>query len=534
MNISFRAACLSLAVVALAPAQFRDLATTADGSRLYFLSSLRQRRTAQPLFSKIYSLDARGVSLVWEFTPPGPNPYDQYSVGPLQAAGDGSWVTYGRLRNCIGGSSCFLNEQRSASLVTGGATEGLGPNARFSRDGRWLVVYSSPNVLMRYSRRIDRRDGSWVDLPKPSTAPAVALDGTVLIPSYDRLVLWKDGATRELAPGVEMAVMDDAATTAVYQTRTERHLRVVDIASGRIWPLGPDTRDNWAPNLSSDGQHVLYLSRIGKTPQVFFSRRDGTEWKQLTALDSGAREAVLSGDGRTAWVATGDGAILRIDTGTGAAEQRIAPIPQVDSPLNGAIGSVVSLVGSGFAGVESVKIAGRAVPLDAVYPDQIYFQTPWDLTEATDSEIAFDAGDPAFDAAFPFNVRSQWPVASGVVIHEDFGSLVTESSPARPGEVLHLYVMGLGPVAPRVATGQPAPSDPLSRTLLPFEWTWSVGGETIAEVLYSGLAPTLTGWYQVDVRVPVAVDNSSIWLAVRLNQAGAWASWGLGYIPVQR
>ena len=134
-----RAAWWLLLVPALACGQFRDLATTADGSRVFFISALRQHGTSQALFPKIFALDGAGVSLVHQPPVPGPEPFNQYSVGPLQAVGDGTSVVYGTQRNCMGGSSCFLNEQRGAMVVTAGTTEAVGANARLSRDGRWLL-----------------------------------------------------------------------------------------------------------------------------------------------------------------------------------------------------------------------------------------------------------------------------------------------------------------------------------------------------------------------------------------------------------
>lgn len=516
-----RRAAWLLLVPALAWGQFRDLATTADGSRLFFISSLRQHGTVQPPFPKVLALDGVGVSLVYQPPVPGPEPYNQYSVGPLQTAGDGTWAVYGTQRNCTGGSSCFLNEQRGAVLVTAAGTETLGANARFSRDGRWLLTYSSPGVMVSYLWRTDRRTGVRADLTavaRPGSAPAVALSGAVLIPAFDKLLLWDGGAARTLAGGVTTAVMDDAATTVIYQQRGAERLRVIDVASGAVWPLGPDDRGNFAPVLSADGAWVLYLSRIAGKPQVFFSRRDGSDWRQLTDLAAGVKEATLSADGRVAWVAAGDGAVLRIDARSGAAEQRIEPTPVVSSPAYGAVGSAVIAGGSGLAAVTEARIGGRAVEARALAADTLLFQIPWGFPEG-ETELAVAGGDARFDTAVPFTVRLYSP-AEVAAIHEDFTALVTDANPVRRGEILHLYATGLGPV------------DAANRTALAWEWMWSSLGDRPAEVLYAGLAPGLPGFYQVDVRVPEIIESPLLMLAVKMTENGAWFQWGMGSWPV--
>ena len=101
-------------------------------------------------------------------------------------------------------------------------------------------------------------------------------------------------------------------------------------------------------------------------------------------------------------------------------------------------------------------------------------------------------------------------------MHEDFSAVVTDASPVRPGEVLHLYATGLGPV------------DASGRATLPWEWMWISLGDRPAEVLYVGLAPGLPGFYQVDVRTPEVIESPLLMLAVKLTVNGGWFQWGMG------
>lgn len=525
----FLCAALALALTVAAWAQFRDLATTSDGSQLFFITALRKHGATQPLFPKILALEGTAVSLVHQPPVPRPDPYSQYSVGALQAAGDGSWIVYGTERNCIGGSSCYLNEQRGAVLVRrGGEPEGVGANARLSRDGRWLVTHSSPNAMAWYFWRTDLRTGSRTDLRAvvhPHSVPSVALNGAVLIRASDALLIWDGAQKRTIAGSVAAAAMDDAATTVVYQEYigvpggSRARLRVVDLASGAVWPLGPDDRDNSSPVSSADGAWMLYLSRIAGRPQVFFSRRDGSEWKQLTDLPAGVREATLSGDGRAAWVAAGDGAVFRVDTRWGAIEQRIAATPMISGPPYGAVGSAAIVSGSSLAKVTAVRLGARAVEWRLLDAERLLFQVPWGFPKG-ETELEMGGGDERFDCAIPFTVYEYQPAALAAV-HEDFSALVTEAKPLRPGEILHLYATGLGPV------------DAGGRTTSPWKWTWDSPPDQPVELLYAGLAPGLPGFYQVDIRVPAALPSRTTWLYIKLVlQTNGWYSWGLGYWPV--
>jgi uncharacterized protein (TIGR03437 family) len=100
--------------------------------------------------------------------------------------------------------------------------------------------------------------------------------------------------------------------------------------------------------------------------------------------------------------------------------------------------------------------------------------------------------------------------------HQDFSSIVTRSRPARRGEIIHFYMTGLGPVSPPVAAGVAAPSGPPAVVTTPLSCRFSATGVTRpAEVLFAGLAPGLTGYYQVSIPLPedVFVENGEVFLS---------------------
>lgn len=91
-----------------------------------------------------------------------------------------------------------------------------------------------------------------------------------------------------------------------------------------------------------------------------------------------------------------------------------------------------------------------------------------------------------------------------LVIRDSGASLVTEQNPARPGEIISVYLTGLGAVSPTIPDGAVGGSTNLNRT--PPGTVRAYIDNLEGEVLYSGLVPTLAGLYQVNVRVP---DNAS-------------------------
>jgi uncharacterized protein (TIGR03437 family) len=108
-----------------------------------------------------------------------------------------------------------------------------------------------------------------------------------------------------------------------------------------------------------------------------------------------------------------------------------------------------------------------------------------------------------------------------VVIRPD-GTFVSPQNPARPGDIVRVYVTGLGPTAPAIATGA-----------LPFAGADSlVLGQVIvgvnnagARVVSSRVSPNLIGVYEVAFQVPSdAPTGNDIVLNVVVNAPGDSAS----------
>ena len=314
--------------------------------------------------------------------------------------------------------------------------------------------------------------------------------------------------------------MDDAATTVIYQEREAQRLRVIDVATGRGGPLGPDDRGNFAPVLSADGAWVLYLSRIGGEAAGVFqpARRVG-----LAAVDGprgpGVREATLSGDGRVAWVAADDGAVLRMRHALGRGGAADRADAGVTGPADGAVGSAVIAhrLGPGYrhgrCGWRAA--AGRAAHGGVAVSDSR------GLSEVDDGVGWSRAATPRSTPPFPLRVRTWSPAALGQAIHADFSALVTPENPAAPGEIVHLYATGLGPVAD-------------SRVTLPWEWLWSGSGDRRPRCCTPGSRRVSRASTRWTCAFPPIRRLAALPLDLQLKTPdGGWFRWNMATIPVR-
>jgi len=167
-------------------------------------------------------------------------------------------------------------------------------------------------------------------------------------------------------------------------------------------------------------------------------------------------------------------------------------------------------------GATTVSLAGRPLPLLFVSPTQINAQVPFDAQGRQTLRVTTPAGSaeaevnlvPAAPGVF---ILSPDQGALPAVVHLN-GALVSSSAPGKPGEMLSVYLTGLGRVRDTIQAGQPAPSSPPASTVAAVQSL--IEGRT-ATTMFSGLAPGFAGLYQVNVRIPEDVGPGYHYLQIQ-------------------
>jgi len=556
-----RGALLALLAALSAFGQFQDLATTDDGAHLYFSSSLRLRGAALPPHLKIFRYLDSHFELFDQrnFEPiPGFNKTDFYQLVRPSVSGGSTVVAFTAVADCYGGSACVFFERYQGNVrqaFTDRIIQFPG-NARVSRNGRYILQfggtgYQAGNWLNDLSTGAARQIQGGFVLSASARQP-LASNGAVLLSDSlsdkRQLLLWRQDGVQKL-PNSEAipveAVIDDRAAIVVYESagfNTERKLLLIDVASGRETRLAlgprPDSQDQsfqpwFRPMLSNDGRWLLYtgLDETSGVKQVFLARTDGSGRQQLTREPEDISEAILSGNGNLVYAVSRLGRLLRISVSSGQTAELIPRTPSVAYLAGAQVrGSLNWLFGTALADSTAVaqpplpaelaqvqvKLNDRPLPLLLVSPQEIRYQIPWDAAIGLENSLELISGNspfenvplrPRFEDNAPAFIRLSQPNA--IAAHQNFEGLVTPESPARPGEIIHFYMTGLGSVDPPVPTGWPAPPGPLSFVLTPPRcFFYDPQGYLDSEVLFAGLAPGYYGIYQLSLRLPAALSLS--------------------------
>lgn len=176
-----------------------------------------------------------------------------------------------------------------------------------------------------------------------------------------------------------------------------------------------------------------------------------------------------------------------------------------------------------------VTLNQQALPLTMVSPAQINAQLPYGLVgpatlrvstpnSSAEEPVVLVATAPAILQAFNGFGRGPAVVRAG-------GGMVSPVWPARRGERVTIYTIGLGPVEGNIAAGQPAPASPPLGASYPVEVRL---GDLSLTPAFAGLSPGFVGLYLVEFRIPDDLDDGMYALRVVANGASS----DTVYLPV--
>jgi uncharacterized protein (TIGR03437 family) len=453
-------------------------------------------------------------------------------------------VSYVANRICRGGSGCVFVERYESRILGRRAALPMTftGRARVSRNGRYAVRFGStgPRIGDTGPNLIDLETGERTTVPNfvPSGRP-LASDGTIALHDGVTLRLWSRSAEHSLGavgPVASVVLSDNAAWVAYESVQGGgRSLVLLEASTGRRTELARGAAP-FSPSFSDDGRSLLYVA--GAPPQAILRSTGSGQPRPLTAAPEGVREAALTGNGRMAYAATLAGRLLRIDAPTGEVTELVGRTPFLDSIAGApAPGSLNWLRGSGLAdgtavaegplplslgGVE-LQLDGVPLPLLVVSPEEIRYQLPFELAPGNHTIRVLPQPSPFEQAPWNLEVRERAPQPirfgteiplegsfEAVIANADFSALVSAGNPARPGDLVHVYMTGLGPVEPAGETGRPAPLDRLFRAPLECVWYPRLGLSAPADIRFAGLAPGFVGVYQVDLRLPDLIPQEGM------------------------
>ncbi|OFV99815.1 MAG: hypothetical protein A3F68_05055 [Acidobacteria bacterium RIFCSPLOWO2_12_FULL_54_10] len=211
------------------------------------------------------------------------------------------------------------------------------------------------------------------------------------------------------------------------------------------------------------------------------------------------------------------------------------------SDINGALspGTIVSIFGLELAafpisnntvpvattlGETSVYFNGLPAPLFYVSNSQINAQVPYEVAIGT-ATLQVQRGTmksavqtirivPVSPGIFRLIAQG---VEVGAILHADTAQLVTRENPARPGEFLSIYATGLGSLRQQVSAERVTQNAPMETVILPLVNISNIP----VRVTYSGIAPGLTGVYQVNVQVPENIPAGSHSVQIFINSVSS-------------
>ena len=176
-----------------------------------------------------------------------------------------------------------------------------------------------------------------------------------------------------------------------------------------------------------------------------------------------------------------------------------------------------------------VLVNGQAAPVYLVSPNQISALIPYEVSGqffATFQVVVNGAKSNSVtvylaNSAPGIYTLTQNGVGPGAILHSNY-TVVSDSSPAMPGETVSLFMNGLGAVTPAVADGAAGPSSPLSNVNGTVALFLDDGVNPLAQatVSFAGLAPGFPGLYQVNFVVPATgLSNGHVYISFQTNEA---------------
>ena len=171
-----------------------------------------------------------------------------------------------------------------------------------------------------------------------------------------------------------------------------------------------------------------------------------------------------------------------------------------------------------------VLVDGWEAPLFFVSPNQINFQVPFEASFTGEVGVVVirngeeSPPEPASMAEFAPAVFINPNTGEPIIQRFPDGALITAANPAKPGDVLIIFVTGIGGVSNPPATGAPSAASPLAQAQVTPVVT--VGGEG-TQVFFAGLAPFFVGLGQINIQLPESLVTTGLTMPLVIDFEGS-------------
>lgn len=383
-----------------------------------------------------------------------------------------------------------------AGIYTGQAGVSIGPAVR-AVNVTVVVLPAGSTIPTGSSLDPARSDGTGaIELPRATacTPSKLALTETGLVNNFSVPAKWPATLVVQLNDDCANVVTNGAVVASFSNGDSP-----VSLKNGG---QGANYSATWQPGTTASQMVVTLSATAGTLPAATMQLVGGVAGNQAAApvLSAGgtvnAFYRVLGGPLSPGTIVEMYGSGLGVGpTGTGA--------PPLPINFNGT----------------SVLVGGRSAPLFYVSDGQLDVQIPSELTANQQYPILVTTNG-AITLPDQLTVVPLQPTVDAltdghlIAQHGTDFSLVTADNPAKPGEALVIYLLGMGPTNPSVPSGAAAPSDPLA--MVTAQPAITVDNQP-ASVFFAGLTPGFAGLYQVDFIVPTNARTGDLTVTVSQN-----------------
>jgi uncharacterized protein (TIGR03437 family) len=273
----------------------------------------------------------------------------------------------------------------------------------------------------------------------------------------------------------------------------------------------------WQPGAANGNSMVVTLNAIAGTINSATAQLFGAVVPNLTPPPTLAPGGTLNNLNPVVGAPLAPGTIAQV-YGSGLAPAAVSigalPLPTTFNNTFALVGSLQAPLYSLSSGQIDIQIpselsAPQQIPVVLSVNNALTLPVTLNLVPAAPGVLS------ANDGPTPPSVQNR---AHLIAQHSADFSLVSSSNPAKPGEYLVMYLVGMGATDPAVASGTQTPASPLAKVTN--QPTVTVGSQA-ATVAFAGLTPGFVGLYQINFQVPASVASGVVEVDVTQNGVSA-------------